>query len=435
MQNLGSWPGAQLAKMDVAASCLELSATVGSPAGNRRVFGIMAPVSAPLSRRAFLAGAAAFAVPARRPQRVVVVMCDGFGEEYAAASDMPTVARWRRDGIAKLVTGGMPAVTNTNNASICCGTWPATHGITGNSYFDERSGREEYMESASLLLAPTLFERAARRGIRSALLSSKKKTTTLLARGAEVVMTAERPTDEWVKRLGPAPDIYSREINYWLLQAAIDLLKTRRDLGCVYVHTTDYPMHTWPPDAPESRAHLARLDDLLAEAEHAAPDAAFLLTADHGMHHKSRVWDLEKACANRGLTLRAAISAERDAYLKHHGGFGGTSWIYLRRPADEARAARLLSGLAGVEAVYSRGEAARRFHLMPSRIGQLAVFGDLDTVFGELDGEETRHLPAAYRSHGSLHETRVPLVLHHAEGAPPPAYFTHNHDLARWLHR
>jgi len=387
----------------------------------------------PLSRRNFLIGATALLLK-RAPQRTVIFMCDGFGPDYLDASDMPTLARWRRSGISRIVKGGMPAVTNTNNSSICCGTWPDVHGITGNSYFDERTGKEAYMEDSSLLLAPTLFERAARRGVKSALLSSKKKTTTLLRRGADFVLTPELPPDEWVKRLGPAPAIYSREINYWLLQVAIDLLKTRRDLGCLYVHTTDYPMHTWPPEAPESKEHLARLDSLFAEAEHAAPDAAFFLTADHGMHHKTRVWDLEKACANRGLPLRAAISAERDAYLQHHGGFGGTSWVYLQRPSDEARAAKILAALPGVELVHSRSEAATRFHLMPSRIGQLAVFGDLNTVFGELDSEETRDLPAAYRSHGSLHETDTPLVVYNADGAPAAGYFTHNHDLARWLH-
>ena len=191
---------------------------------------------------------------------------------------------------------------------------------------------------------------------------------------------------------------------------------------------------TWAPEAQESKEHLARLDSLFAEAEAAALDAAFFLTADHGMHHKSRVWDLEKACANRGLALRAAISAERDAYLQHHGGFGGTSWVYLQRPQDEARALQILSALPGVELVLSRADAARRFHLMASRIGQLAVFGDIDTVFGELDGEESRELPVSYRSHGSLYETETPLVVFNAEHAPAAGYFTHNHDLVRWLY-
>src|SRR5215467_7852604 len=306
-----------------------------------------------LSRREFLASSAALlsgpAFAQRPPQRAVVIMCDGFGLEYMEKSDMPTLAAWRRQGLFRRSRATMPSVTNTNNASICCGVWPDQHGITGNSYFDERSGREEYMENADLLLAPTLFQRAQKQGVKSALLSSKKKTTTLLSAGADLILAAETPTKDWVERLGPAPDIYSREINYWLLTAAIDLLKRRRDLGCLYIHTTDYPMHTWPPEAPESNEHLARLDQLFGEAAAAAPDAAFLLTADHSMNHKARCWDLQKACSRRGHPVRIAISVDRDKYLKHHRGYGGVAWVYCNNPGEIDAVARTLTSLEGVE--------------------------------------------------------------------------------------
>ena len=320
-------------------------------------------------------------------------MCDGFGVRVSLdQSPMPELARWCKSGIFRRVQDTMPSVTNTNNASICCGVWPDRHGITGNSYFDEQTGREEYMETADLLLAPTLFQRAKKQGVKSALLSSKKKTTTLLSPGADVFSPLKRRP-----RLGcgsaPRPISTRREINYWLMTAAIDLLKTRRDLGCFYIHTTDYPMHTWPPEARESKEHLARLDQLFAEAAAAAPDAAFLLTADHGMNHKSRCWDLEKAGASRGAPIRIAISVDRDKYLKHHRGYGGVAWVYCNGPRDVDRVAKILSALQGVEAVLSRTEASTRYHLMPSRIGDLIVLGDRDTVFGELDAE-SESLPA-----------------------------------------
>jgi phosphonoacetate hydrolase len=381
---------------------------------------------------AALLGAPAFAK--RLPQRAVVVMCDGFGLDYLEQSRMPVLAGWRQSGLFRRVKDMMPSVTNTNNASICCGVWPERHGITGNSYLDERTGREEYMETADLLLAPTLFQRAKQQGVKSALLSSKKKTITLLAPGADVLLTAEEPPPSWVRRLGAAPGIYSREINYWLLTAAIDLLKTRRDLGCLYVHTTDYPMHTWPPEAPESKEHLARLDQLFGEAAAAAPDAAFMLTADHGMNHKTHCWDLEKACARGGTPIRIAISVDRDKYLKHHRGYGGVSWVYCKAPGDVDRVTKVLSDLQGVEAVLTREEAVKRFHLMASRIGDLMVLGDKDTVFGELDAE-SEALPPEYRAHGSLHEVDVPLIIHNADAKLSPDEFHSNMDLARWLYR
>jgi phosphonoacetate hydrolase len=365
-------------------------------------------------------------------QRVVVVMFDGFDPRYLAASNMPVLGQWKRDGIYKQVKGVMPSVTNANNASICCGAWPETHGIIANSYFDEKSGEELYVEYADLVLAPTLFERAGRHGVKSALLSSKAKTATLLLRGAEIVLTAENPTPDWLQKLGPAPVIYSAEINYWLMAAAINILKTRPDIGVLYVHTTDYPMHMWAPEAPESKEHLARMDDLFGQAMKAAPDAAFLATADHGMNAKSACWDLEQVCAGKGVPIRKAVSTGRDRYMKHHRGCSGAVYVYLKDPKDEARVRDAISGVKGVERILTRDEAAKEFKLMAKRIGDLMVLGDKDTVFGELDAPQ-ENFPGL-RSHGSLHETDVPLFVYNAKNAPSSDYFNHNLDLARWLY-
>ncbi len=369
---------------------------------------------------------------ATAPQRIVVIMFDGFDPRYLAASDMQVLGQWKRNGIYKQVKGVMPSVTNANNASICCGVWPETHGIIANSYFDEKTGEELYVESADLVLAPTLFERAGRHGVKSALLSSKAKTATLLLRGAEIVLTAEKPTPEWVRKLGPAPVIYSAEINYWLMAAAIDILKTRPDIGVLYIHTTDYPMHMWAPEALESREHLARMDALFGQAMKAAPDAAFLVTADHGMNAKNACWDLEQVCAGKGVPIRKAVSTGRDRYMKHHRGCSGAVYVHLKDQQDAARVTEIISGVQGVERILTRDEAAREFRLMASRIGELVVLGDRDTVFGELDDE--KEVFPGLRSHGSLHETDVPLFVYNAKNAPPSDYFNHNLDLARWLY-
>jgi phosphonoacetate hydrolase len=60
------------------------------------------------------------------------------------------------------------------------------------------------------------------------------------------------------------------------------------------------------------------------------------------------------------------------------------------------------------------------------------VLGDKDTVFGELD-RESEALPPEYRSHGSMHELDIPLVIHNAEAKLAPADFRFNRDLARWV--
>jgi len=298
----------------------------------------------PMTRRQVLLGMPAFLQ--RRLNRVVVLMVDGLGADYIAASDMPVLTSWQKKGMCKIVNAVMPSVTNANNTSICCGVWPEEHGITGNRYLDQTTGREEYMETADLVLAPTLFEKARIIGVVSALLSSKKKTITLLPRGASIVLSAETPTPQWTERLGKPPDIYTAEINHWLLKAAIYILRHQPEVGILYIHTTDYPMHMWAPEDEPSRRHLADLDAFFGELSAAAPDATILLTADHGIHHKTRCWDLVKACAARDVKLRGAISAEEDKYLKHHRGFGGTAWVYLTSNRDADRAAAVIERLA-----------------------------------------------------------------------------------------
>ncbi len=398
--------------------------------GRRRVlkYGATAAVSAGL-------GSAILAQDRKNaPQRTVVIMFDGFGSGYLSASKMPVLEQWKRDGLYKQVQGVMPSVTNVNNAGICCGTWPDEHGITGNTYFDEKRGVEDYTESPDLLLAPTLFERGARQGVKSALLSSKAKTITFLLRGAEIVQTAENPDPEWVKKIGPVESIYSREINYWLMRAGLDVLKNRPDIGCLYLHTTDYPMHTWAPEAKESQEHLARMDELIGEAMRVAPDAAFLLTADHGMNAKIVCWDLEKVCAAKGVPLRKAFSVGRDRYVKQHRGCSGGAYVYLQKPQDADKVREIIQGLNGVEKIMPREEAAREYRLLKSRIGDFVVWGDQTTTFGEMEAAR-EDFPTGLRSHGSLHELDIPLFVYNAKGAPSADYFQHNLDLARWMYR
>jgi phosphonoacetate hydrolase len=279
-----------------------------------------------------------------------------------------------------------------------------------------------------------VMERAGRQGVKSALLSSKAKTVTFLLRGCEIVLTAEEPTPDWVQKLGTAPPIYSAEINYWLMRAAIDILKNRPDTGVLYVHTTDYPMHMWAPEAKESQEHLTRMDDMIGQAMKAAPDAQFLLSADHGMNPKTLCWDLEKVCAKQGVTLRKAFSAGRDRYVKHNRGCSGAAYVYTKSPQDIERVRDILSHTKGCEKIMTREEAAREYKLMASRIGDLVVWGDQNTVFGEMDMDQET-FSSGLRSHGSLHELNIPLFVYNAKHVPGPEYFQYNRDLARWLYQ
>src|SRR6202008_1995648 len=113
-------------------------------------------------------------------------MIDGLGTDYFAAQPIPTLRQMAAAGLHREVTAIMPTVTNVNNVSISCSAMPFEHGLTGNSYYNEQTGEADYMESAEFLLRPTLSQRAARQGVKSALLTCKRKTINLLAPGTDL---------------------------------------------------------------------------------------------------------------------------------------------------------------------------------------------------------------------------------------------------------
>ena len=367
-----------------------------------------------------------------KSKRLIVIMFDGFGMSYYNASKMPYLKEAVTTGFFKQVNALMPTVTNANNASICTGTFPEENGITGNSFLDSEN-KEEYMESKDLLLAPTIFQKLKKSGIKSALIASKKKSISLLPAGADIVLSPETADSSWVKKLGRPANIYSSEINYWSMNAALDILKNQSEIRCIYIHTTDYPMHMWAPSDSNSLKNLIQMDEYIHRLSVTAPDAMILITADHDVNHKDRCVDIEKALSLQNIKIKTAISAEKDKYLKHHRGFGGTSFVYLNSGNDKETVTKALLTIKGVKSVLTREQAATKYHLMPSRIGDLFVLADSMSVFGILENKAEEALPDNYRTHGSEYEVKVPIIILNAETLPPATYFNYNMDLTRWL--
>jgi len=189
----------------------------------------------------------------------------------------------------------------------------------------------------------------------------------------------------------------------------------------------------WAPEDSNSINHLRQMDAYIEQFVKVAPDAIICITADHDVHHKSRCVDIQKTLAAKNIFIKIAISAERDKYVVHHRGFGGTSYVYLNNLKDAAVVKKHLLTVKGVETVLTKKEAAEKFHLMPDRIGDLVVLADSVTVFGDLEKEQSEALPESYRSHGSVYETKVPMIIYNAASLPAASYFQYNKDLIRWL--
>ena len=362
-----------------------------------------------IERRYFLQSAAALGltqVRAASPRRkILIVLVDGCGPDYLEQSDVPNLRRMMREGFYTVGAGVIPSVTNINNASLLTASLPEEHGITTNYYYDRAAGKFSYMETADFLLRPTIFERAGKLGMRSALVAAKDKVRTLGGRGADVAISAEAPPPEFVARIGPREEIYSAAVNYWAFRAARYLLG-QSDL--LYLTTTDYMMHTFPPEDERSREHLHQLDALLDAMLNDHPKLEVYLTADHGMNAKSEAFDLGRLLAARNIACEA-VPVVKDRYVAHHQNLGGACYIYLQNAANQERAMDLLRECPAVEGMYTAPRAAAEFHLHRDRIGDIVLLGRRHAAFGPLDHvrEETR-----VRSHGSRHESRVPILCY-----------------------
>ncbi len=340
--------------------------------------------------------------------KALIILIDGGDPAYFEASHTPNLDRIESEGARFTVSCQMPSVTNVNNVSMVCGAPPAAHGITANYFLNAETGEEVYMESGDFVLAPTLMETGRAVGRKTAVLASKQKLCDMIGKGAETVVTAEDPPGWLTRKAGAKEDIYSGEVNLWLLRAARAVLEEGKP-DLLYVTTTDYLQHKYGPESAEAQAHHAALDAeigrLLDSWMSAHRDGAVFVTADHGMLDKTRALDPGVILRNQGLAADA-VPIIKDRYVVHHGNQGGAAYVHLENEDALSDAVAILNEHPGIEDALTRQEAAARFELMPERVGDVMVLADSETVFGVMDQAERE---VRLRSHGSLHESKVPL--------------------------
>ena len=360
-------------------------------------------------------------------RRKILILCiDAGSHDYLAASDLPTIRQLAKSGFYVHANAVIPSVTNVNNVSIATGSFPETHGITTNYHVDRETGKGEFIEDNRFLLAPTLFEvaKACKFADKTALLVTKQKLLRMLEAGTDIAVAAESPPVEYIDAVGQVEPIYSAEINWWLLRAVHAVLRTENP-ELVYCSTTDWVQHKYAPDEDISQQHLEELDRIIGNIVDDDPEREIYITADHGMLEKTTAIDPGRVLTEHGIPA-SSIPIIKDRYVAHHGNLGGAAYVFLKDSTDMTRAIQTLLSTSGIEEVYSAEDAACRFRLHPERIGDIFVLADETTVFGEL---ETAIEPTTVRSHGSRHESYVPIIGYNSPWSA--ADFKYNLDVGR----
>lgn len=360
-------------------------------------------------------------------RRKVLILCiDAGSHDYLAASNIPNIRKLSEAGFYQHANGVIPSVTNVNNVSIVTGTFPETHGITSNYYVDRKTGRGNYIEDSSFLLAPTLFEIAKKRKFAdtTALFVTKQKLLRILDSGADIKVAAEAPSTEFIDAVGAVEPIYSIEINLWLLRAVRWTLR-KYDPELVYCSTTDWVQHKYAPQDALSQQHMRELDRIIGQIVDDNPNREIYITADHGMSNKSTALDLSRKLKQHDIAAEA-IPIIKDRYVVHHSNLGGAAYIFLENRSEVSQALQILLNTNGVDEAYPTAEASHKFRLHPDRIGDLFALADENTVFGDL---EVTSEPVSIRSHGSRHESYVPIIGYNSPWSATD--FEYNLDVGR----
>ena len=383
------------------------------------------------------------------PQQPTVVVCvDGCEPDYIAQAiahgQMPWMKRVLATGTALQADCVIPSFTNPNNLSIVTGATPAVHGICGNYLYDTDSGTELMMNDPKWLRAPTLLAALADAGKSVAVVTAKDKLRTLLghkmkgicfsAEKADQVSEAENGIDNVLDLVGlPLPDVYSAALSEFVFAAGVALMKTRRP-DVMYLSTTDYVQHKHAPGTPGADEFYRMMDGYLAQLEDLG--CIIAVTADHGMNAKTWldatpdvIYLQDVLDGWLGAGVARVILPITDPYVVHHGALGSFATVYLPANVNDAALAQRIAALRGMEGVYARADAARRFELPPDRIGDLVVVSERSTVIGT---SASRHdlsaLEVPLRSHGGVSEQRVPLIMNRRITHPDPARRWRNFD-------
>jgi phosphonoacetate hydrolase len=350
-----------------------------------------------------------------RPRKVLMFLIDGFDPVYVQPARMPRLAALMRGGASTLDGRGvLPSLTNVNHVSLLTGTYPARHGLSTNFYYDPATRQDVFMEQVSFVREPLLFERVKAAGWSTALVTAKEKLTKLLRRGLDTSIDMKTHPEAYARAAGAPPDIFSLDINLWVLRMAREVARRERP-DFLYVATTDYPQHKLGPDEPAMQDYLAESDRAFGEIldVYDLAETTVVLTADHGMNAKVRSVSPVRVLAEAGIRVRG-VPLIRDGLFAHHRDLGGAVYLYLEggagvdRLAAEART--LLERTPGIDEVVTRAEASRD-HLPADRVGDLICWAARDVALGIWDDGPAARPEEGLRSHGSRHEQRIPMVL------------------------
>lgn len=278
----------------------------------------------------------------------LVIVLDGLRPDYVTPELMPHLHSLGEKGVVYQNHHAVfPTVTRVNSPSISTGSYPASHGLMGNSvYYPEISAddlstssadnlkRIEEATNGNLLTISSAGEVYEEAGKKVLAVSSGSSGSSFLLNhkglgggviAAEIIHPLEL-TEHVLNILGPAPpdDRPSIPRNHWAVNAYLEigLKEVRPDLTFMWLTDPDHTAHDFEIGGPETIRSLKEVDLLIGKILSRHRELGLenkvniFVTSDHGFSTRDGKADLGDLLKKHRLDKDLAEVDGRSVYLK-----------------------------------------------------------------------------------------------------------------------
>jgi len=319
-------------------------------------------------------------------QHLVIISLDalGFRDINEHQSELPTLNKLVNGGTwVKEVKGIYPTLTYPSHTTIITGQYPSVHGIVNNTKIQPERRSPDWFWYQKDVKSPTLYDLARKQKLTTAAflwpVTAGSKITYNLAEifpnriwtnQVLVSMRASSPLFilEMNKKYGKLRNgIRQPELDDFITACAVDTIKNKKpNLTLLHLVDMDSMRHRYGVRSDEAMEALHRLDNHVAQIIKATKDAGtfddtnFVILGDHYQINVDQMIHLNTMFAKRGwLTAKPDQTFKKDWKVMAKT-CDGSTYIYTKDFGQIDRLRDLISGVEGVEKIYSGQEAAQR---------------------------------------------------------------------------
>lgn len=231
---------------------------------------------------------------AQKQHYVVLVSLDGFRWDFAKKYGATHLLALGKQGVwaPQGMLPSFPSLTFPNHYAIVTGLYPEHNGLVANSFYDSAREAEGKLARYGIGDAKAVTDGSWYRGVPlwSLAESQGMRTACYFWPGSEAEIAGQRPTD--YLKFDNQVDDNSRidQVVAWLKLPE----STRPHFITLYYSEVDHAGHEYGPDAPETKAAVAKVDALVGKL-HAELNATrlpidLIVVSDHGMVKTQGPW-------------------------------------------------------------------------------------------------------------------------------------------------